>query len=188
MILHNTIIYVLLPLAFAMSYFSIGQSNAVAGTGIKPGTSMKAAIIFSLIAFLMVILGFNAGGLLSRYFSGDPRWIALGILLFTGFRAIGHGWKKRAWFKIFNVNLLSVIFALGAALGVNLFFTGAALDLFQEIHMMRFSITVALTSGLLTFSGLVYGQHFNDGFGWRAEIAGGLIILGTAIWLFLEYG
>jgi putative Mn2+ efflux pump MntP len=185
MILHNTIIYVLLPLAFAMSYFSIGQSNAVAGTGIKPGTSMKASLIFSLMAFLMTILGFNAGSLLSGYLPGDPSWIALAILFFTGFRSIGHGWKKRAWFKIFNVNLIWVIFALGTALGVNLFFAGAALDLFQEIHMMRFSITVALTSGILAFSGLVYGQHFKDGFGWRAEIAGGFYIWGTAIWLFI---
>jgi manganese efflux pump family protein len=185
MALHNSILYILLPLAFAMTYFSIGQSNAVGGTGIKPGTSMKAALVFSIIAFLMIVLGFNAGSLLSRYLSGDPRWIALGILFFTGFRTIGHGWKKRAWFKIFNVNLFSVIFALAIALGVNLFFAGAALDLFQEIHMMRFSITVALTSGILAFSGMVYGQHFHDGFGWRAEIAGGFIIWGTAIWLFI---
>ncbi len=183
MSLHTTILYVLLPLAFAMSYFSIGQSNAVAGTGIKPGTSVKASLIFSLLAFLMTILGFKAGGLLSGYMSGDPLWIALAILFFTGFRSIGHGWKKRVWFKIFDVNLTPVLLALGTALGVNLFFAGAALGLFQDVQMIRFSITVALTSGILAFSGLVYGEHFNDGFGWRAEIVGGLIIWATAIWL-----
>jgi putative Mn2+ efflux pump MntP len=185
MSLQTTILYLLLPLAFGLSYFSIGQSNAVAGTGIKPGTSMKAALIFTLLAFLMTILGFKAGGLLSGYISGDTRWIALAILFFTGFRSIGHGWKKSAWFKIFDVNLIPVIFALGTALGVNLFFAGAALDLFQDVQMIRFSVTVSLTSGILAFSGLVYGDHFNDGFGWQAEIAGGLMIWATAIWLFV---
>ena len=185
MTLHQSIIFILLPLAFAMSYFSIGLSNSKAGVRIRPGTSLKASIIFMFVTFILAVSGHYAGGMLFKYIVGDPGWVAFGLFIFTGFRIVSHGWKKKAWFRLFEVNKTSVILALAVALGINILFGTMALHLFQQTHMIIFSGAVAFASGLLAFSGLVYGLHFQDDFGWKAEIVGGIIIWTGAVWLLL---
>jgi putative Mn2+ efflux pump MntP len=183
MVIHESIIYILLPLALALSYFSIGMSNSQAGPKLQTGTSLKAALIFGIIALMWAVTGFMAGRMVKNYIIGNPVWVASAILFFTGFRLVIHGWKRKALIKIFDVNLTTVILALAVALGINMFFTGVALSLFENIHMMKFSITAALTIAVLTFSGMLYGQYFNIHLGWRSEIAGGLIIWLSSIWI-----
>ncbi len=162
----------LLPLLLAMSYFSISLSNARGGETIKPGTPLKTAIIFALLAGGLFAGGYYAAGVLARRSEGGGEWVVLVMLLITGVRMIIHAWKKKADEKVYDINLLPVIFAMALALGMNMLFVGVAVR-FMDLSMARFAWTLVLMVLFISFSGLLYGLQFKEGFGRAMEFIGG---------------
>ncbi|TVQ17062.1 MAG: hypothetical protein EA361_03065 [Bacteroidetes bacterium] len=166
----------ILPLLLAMSYFSISLSNARFGPGIKPGTPLKTAVIFSLLAAVLFVGGYYSAGVLARRSEGGGEWVVLIMLMITGLRMIIHAWKKKADEKVYDINLLPVIFAMAFALGMNMLFAGVAVR-FMELSLARFAWTLALMVLFISFSGLLYGLQFRESFGRTMEFVGGIGLL-----------
>lgn len=171
---------IILPLLLAMSYFSISLSNARGGEGIKPGTPLKAAIIFAVLAGVLFVAGYYSAGILARRSEGTGEWVVLVMLMITGVRMIIHAWKKKAEEKVYDINLLPVIFALALALGMNMLFAGVAVR-FMDLSMARFAGTLVLMVLFLSFSGLLFGLQFKESFGRAMEFVAGAGLLAAGI-------
>ncbi len=173
----------ILPLLLAMSYFSISLSNARGGEGIKPGTPLKAALIFALLAGGLFVAGYHAAGVLARRSEGTGEWVVLVMLMITGVRMIIHAWKKKAEDKVYDINLLPVIFALALALGMNMLFAGVAVR-FMDLSVTRFAWTLSLMVLFLSFSGLLFGLQFKESFGRAMEFIAGTGLLAAGVLYF----
>ena len=183
MALYATIFYFLLPLMLSMVHFSVSASNGIGEGVVKRGTPMKAALIFAISTFILTWIGYYLASLLINRFDYKPESIAFLFFAITGFRMILHAWQKIASKKIFDINEIPVIFALALALGMNILFMGIAVR-FLELNAMRYSVTIALSVLLLSFSGLIFGNQFGDNLGWKLELIAGIFLLGNGVWLF----
>lgn len=181
-IVFNLLVYVL-PFFLAMSYFSISLSNARLGDGVKPGTPLKAALIFSLLAGALFTGGYFVAGALARRTEGSGQWVVLIMLAITGIRMLIHAWKKKADDKVYDINLMPVIFALAFALGINMLFAGVAVR-FMDLSMARFVWTLSLMVLFLSFSGLMFGLQFRESFGRAMELIAGAGIAAAGVWYY----
>jgi manganese efflux pump family protein len=173
-----------LPLLLALSYFSTGLSNSRGGVPLKPGTPMKISIVFTIVSVIMLMIGYFAGGVASRWVEETGGLFAFVMLMFVGFRIAYQGIRKRTDQRIFDVEQFPVVIALSLALAVDILFAGIAIR-FLQFNIYRFAGFMALMVWTLSFSGLLYGNQFKVGVGrWLEIFAGaGLIILAVAIYL-----
>jgi putative Mn2+ efflux pump MntP len=181
-VLNDLVIY-LLPLFLAMSYFSVSLSNSRGGKALKAGTPMKASVIFAFSSFLLLLAGFFSASLLDKYSGNGGMWISLSLLVLIAVRVIFSVLKKKADVRVFDIEQVSVIFAMALALGINILFAGVAIR-FMGIPIFRSGLILALMVWLLSFSGLLYGNQFKGGFGRIVEmLAGvGIIVLAVAVY------
>ncbi|MFW5663825.1 MAG: manganese efflux pump [bacterium] len=175
----NLLVYVL-PFLLAVSYFSVSLSNARLGEGVKPGTPLKAAIIFSLVAGSLFAGGYFVAGALARRTLGTGEWVVLVMFMITGIRMVIHAWKRKADEKVYDINLMPVIFALAFALGINMLFAGVGVR-FMDLSMVRFTWTLSLIVLFLSFSGLMFGLQFRDSFARAMELIAGIGIAAAGI-------
>jgi len=178
-VLNDLMIY-LLPLFLAMGYFSVSLSNSRGGQTLKPGTPMKASVIFALSSFLLLLAGFYAAGLLDKYHDDGETWVSPAMLVLIAVRVIFNGWRKKSDVRVFDIEQVSVIFAMAIALGINNIFAGVALR-FMNFAFSRVGLILALMVWLFSFSGLLYGNQFKAGFGRIVEMVAGIGLLVLAV-------
>lgn len=176
--------FYLVPAFLALNYFSHGLRNSRGGKPLKSGTPLKAAIMFAVIASLMVLAGYYAAGTMEKFIDGTGEWVPFVMFMFVGFRLTLQGLRKKAGFRVFDIEQNSVIFAMSIALGINNLFAGVALR-FMTFSYIGFSVLLAVMVLVMTFSGLMYGNQFREGFGRKMEIASGAGLMIMAIVVFL---
>lgn len=180
---HSMAVY-LITFVLGLTYFSSGLSNSRGGAPLKAGTPMKAAIAFSVLAFALFAAGYYSAGLMTGRLVDSGSWVSFIMLMFVGFRITLKAVRQKGVFKIFEIEHASVIFALSIALGMNSVFIGVAFR-FLGYPFSVAALMLTLMVWLLSFSGLLYGNHFKPGTGRMLEIGGGVVIMVLAIMLYL---
>jgi putative Mn2+ efflux pump MntP len=180
---HSMAVY-LITFVLGLTYFSSGLSNSRGGVPLKAGTPMKAAIAFAVFAFGLFAAGYFSAGLMTGRAADSGAWVSFIMLMFVGFRITLKAVRQKGVFKIFEIELPSVIFALAIALGINSLFVGVAVR-FLGYPFGIASSMLALMVWLLSFSGLLYGNMFKPGTGRMLEIGGGVVMMLLAIMLYL---
>ncbi len=179
----DAFIFYTVPVFLAINYFSHGLRNSRGGRPLKSGTPLKAAIMFAIIAFLMMLAGYSAAGIMEKYMNGRGEWIPFIMFMFIGFRLTMQGIRRKSGFRIFDIEQNSVIFAMSIALGINNLFAGVAIGFMAFTHA-GFAGFLAVLVLIMSFSGLMYGNQFREGFGRKMEIASGTGLMIMALVVF----
>lgn len=179
-ILPNQVIVWILPLLLSMGVFHVSHVNSRHGEAIKPGTTMKASIIFSVVSVLLFALGLYLAGLLEKRFDENHQWIVLIMLFFVGIRMTIGAITRKPYTITYDINHLPVLLALAVARGINLVFAGIGIG-FSEIPAGRILITFAIMVWFISFSGLHYGKQFGENTGKIAETIAGIALISIAL-------
>lgn len=128
----------------------------------------------------MPVIGYWLAFLLKDFMSAFDHWIAFGVLLVIGGKMVYEGMdhpettgekKQKNSFSLKNILLLAIATSIDAlAVG----FSYAALN--ESIVVP--ALVIAGVTFFLSFLGIEFGRRFGSHFGSRAEIAGGLILVG----------
>ncbi|MHB1271773.1 MAG: manganese efflux pump MntP [Rhodanobacter sp.] len=180
----------ILLLGFAMSTDAFAAAVGKGAAMARPRLSqaLRAGLIFGVIEAITPILGWLLGKSASRYIEAWDHWIAFGLLLVLGLHMIWNGFKpdsdesvdeaKRHGFVALALTGLSTsIDAL--AVGVGLAFVDTSIAV------------VALVIGLCTFTmvtlGIMLGRVLGAMVGRRAELTGGIILIGVGAAILYEH-
>ena len=172
----------ILLLGFAMSTDAFAAAIGKGAAMARPRLSqaLRAGAIFGVIEAITPVLGWLLGKGASRYIEAWDHWIAFTLLLALALHTIWNGLKpepdgsvdetKRHGFAALAITGLSTsIDAL--AVGVGLAFVDTPIAV------------VAVVIGLCTFSmvtlGIMLGRVLGEVMGKRAEMSGGLILIGV---------
>jgi putative Mn2+ efflux pump MntP len=180
----------ILLLGFAMSTdafaAAIGKGAAMARP--RLGQAMRAGLIFGVIEAITPVIGWLLGKGAARYIEAWDHWIAFGLLLVLGLHMVWNGWKpdpdepvdeakQHGLVRLAVTGLSTSIDAL--AVGVGLAFVDTPIAV------------VALVIGLCTFSmvtlGIMLGRVLGAMVGRRAEVAGGIILIGVGAVILYEH-
>lgn len=180
-----------IAVGLAMDAFAVSISNGICYHRAGAKEAIKTALVFGGFQTIMPIIGFFAGLKIKNIVESIDHWIALILLSFIGINMIIEGIKAMKAEKdgeVFvdkpyctNKDLL----VQGVATSIDALIAGVS------FAMLNTSIVVAvILIGLVTFVfclfGVPIGKKFGSLIGRRAEIVGGLILIGIGIKIFFE--
>lgn len=180
----------ILLLGFAMSTDAFAAAIGKGAAMARPRLSqaLRAGLIFGVIEAITPLLGWLLGRGASRYIEAWDHWIAFGLLLALGLHMIWNGVKpetdepadearKHGFVGLALTGLSTSIDAL--AVGVGLAFVDIPIAV------------VAVVIGLCTFSmvtlGIMLGRVLGAMVGRRAEVLGGIVLIGVGAVILYEH-
>ncbi len=184
----NLISILLLGIAMSTDAFAAAIGRGAAMKKPRLSQALRAGLIFGVIEAVTPVIGWLLGKSASGYVEAWDHWVAFGLLLALGLYMIRNGLrpdsakpadeaKKHDFVGLALIGLSTSIDAL--AVGVGLAFVDAPIAL------------VAAVIGLCTFSmvtlGIMLGRVLGAMVGKRAEMFGGVILIGVGAVILYEH-
>lgn len=171
----------LLAVAIALGCDAFSVAIGVGALGLSGRRIFRLSWHFGLFQFFMPLIGLAIGQMTAELLGKAGHWVAAGCLVLIGFNMIRqalrapHSTTKRSdptrgWTLILlststSIDALIVGFGLGL-LGVNILLA---------------CIIIGITASLMTIIGMLIGAGVAHAIGTRAELVGGLVLIGLAI-------
>ena len=180
----------ILLLGFAMSTdaFAAAIGKGAGMTQPRLSQALRVGLIFGVIEAITPVIGWLLGKSASRYIEAWGHWIAFALLLLLGLYMIRNSLKPESGAPVDEARKHGFVgLALtGLATSIDALAVGVGLA-FVDISI----VLVAVVIGLCTFSmvtlGIMLGRVLGDMVGKRAEMIGGVILIGVGVVILYEH-
>lgn len=189
----NFLTLLLTALGLAMDAFSVAVSSGIFIKNFKPRYAIKVGLFFGFFQFLMPVIGWSLGCGFSAIISKFAPWIAFGLLGFIGIKMLIEAINPNTE-EVQNpldnkmLTIMSIATSIDA-LAVGVTFAAMGMSAFGlHIGNCTFinSAIIGLVSFILSSAGVYIGHESGDLFGNKAEIVGGIVLIGIGIKILLE--
>jgi manganese efflux pump family protein len=176
-----------MAVALAMDCFAVSLGMSCGAERLRAGQILRLAFAFGFFQFGMPVLGWFAGENVIRYIRGFDHWVALALLSFVGLRMIFESFGKketddagrrdrtRGW----------PLIVLAIATSIDALAVGLTLSVLTPAIVLPAAL-IGLVSFALTVAGARLGPLVGRAIGKRAELAGGLILIGIGVKIVAE--
>ncbi len=170
----------ILLLAVALGTDAFSMCLGLGMTGVKRGQVLLISITVLFFHIMMPLAGWYAGGLAGNL-AGRAAGIAGALLLiYLGLRmlwdvyrcdpekprvALVNTWGLLVMAASVSMDALSVGFTLGT----------------RKVNLVLVAVTFGVVAGLMTFAGLWLGRMIGRWVGEKAQLAGGIILVGIGV-------
>jgi len=179
----------LIALGLSMDAFAVSVTLGLSAG--KPALKhyLIPGIYFGLFQALMPLAGYYAGTLFADKITNFEHWIAFGLLFLIGANMIKESFskpenedaqKEKNKFLFLNMLLLAIATSIDA-LAVGVTFAFFQINIFLCIAIIGF------TTFCLSIFGVKIGNIFGVKFKSKAELAGGIILVGLGIKILIEH-
>lgn len=169
--------------------FAVSVARGAATPHPHLGTALLTGLVFGLVEAGMVLMGWLLGSSFAGLITGIDHWIALLLLGAVGGHMIHEGLsgghdQPAAADAANNKGLKTVLAAVGTSID------GAAIGVtfaFMAVHIWTAVAIVGLVSFCISTIGLLIGPRVGALLGRRAEIVGGVVLLGIGASIFYSH-
>lgn len=179
----------LTAIGLSMDAFAVSVCK---GLGMKKLNYKQGIIIglyFGVFQAAMPLIGYFLGSTFAKYINAFDHWIAFILLGFIGGKMLIDAIKSKdeeevlAEDKPLNHKELFVLAIATSidALAVGIAFACLNVNLVSSVSM------IGITTLILSFIGVCIGHKFGNKFEKKAEIAGGLVLIGIGIKILIEH-
>ncbi len=177
-----------IALALAMDAFAVSLGLGCGMKGLTRGQVLRLALAFGLFQFAMPVLGWLAGGTLIHIIRGVDHWIAFGLLAFIGGRMIFESFHLSEEEKACRPDQTRgrPLLILALATSIDALAVGLSLGVVR-VGIVYPAAVIGVTCFALTVAGALLGPVVGRVVGKRAELLGGLVLLGIGIKILAEH-
>lgn len=175
----------ILAVALAMDAFGVSVTDGIILKKVRFGDAVRVGLFFGGFQFLMPCIGGFIAGFAMRYIEAVDHWIAFGLLMFLGIRMIIEALKAEKDVPA-NPLSVSVLFMMAIATSIDALAAGITLAAVGTDILFP-SIIIGVIAFVFSFSGLHIGSKFGDILGEKAEILGGVMLIGIGIKTLVEH-
>lgn len=176
---------VLIAIGLAMDAFAVSICRGLKVREVELNYSLTTALMFGFFQAMMPFIGYFAGRYFEKYITSIDHWLAFGLLALIGINLIKESLAKEEELccenDSFRELLLMAIATSIDALAIGISFAFLKIDIFFA----------ALVIGIITFGfslvGVYVGHFFGSKLKSKAEMFGGLILIGIGIKILLEH-
>ena len=166
--------------AFAVS---ICGSMALAAKDRFKG-ALRFGLWFGFFQMLMPVAGYYLAGTFYEYIKSYDHWLAFLLLLYLGINMIKEGWSGTAEIReSYNAKEMLV---LAIATSIDALAVGVSFACLQ-VDIWRFVGIIGATTAAFSFAGGLLGFRLGALVGQRANLVGGLVLVGIGIKVLLEH-
>ena len=177
----------LIAIGLAADCFAVALGGSVSRKSLSSLQMGRVSLSFGIFQAVMPVLGWLAGRAFVNMIANYDHWVALALLGFVGGKMIWQSLHSgdnttenadisRGWLLL----TLSVATSIDA-LAVGLTFA------FVKMNILLASLTIGTVSLAVTMFGFQLGKKAHHLIGKRAEVIGGLILIGIGIKIVLEH-
>ena len=182
---------VMLSLGIAMDASCVAISDTLAYRQESIRRLFALPVVFALFHGLMPILGYLAGGVAAEFIESYAGIIALVILAIVGGNMIREGVEATLRRRSVEPQDMmahltwGIVLAQGFAVAIDSFAVGISLRALDADLLVSVTV-IGLVTFLFCCVSVALGRRIGGKLGWKAEIAGGLILIAIGIRAFFS--
>ncbi len=168
---------VILGLALAMDAFAVTISNSFAYPKISRTRSLSMPLAFGFFQFLMPVVGFVLGQLVSDFITQYAGIITFAILGFIGGKMIWDAFHEEEGEEASEQTLtMPVLLFQAVATSIDALAVGVSFAAL-EVNVLTSSSIIGITTALTCIVALCIGKRFGNALGEKATIIGGAVLI-----------
>jgi putative Mn2+ efflux pump MntP len=177
-----------IAVALAMDCFAVTLGVAAGAKGLTMKQALRMAVFFGGFQFVMPVAGWFAGDRLLALISRFDHWVAFGLLAVVGGRMIRESFERGDEEKNGRPDRGrgARLLVLALATSIDAMAVGLSLGVVGTSVLYPAAV-IGATSFVLTVVGAKLGPAVGRIAGRRAELVGGLILIGIGIKILIEH-
>ena len=181
---------ILLGVGLAMDAFSVSCANGLADPGMTRPRMVQIALTYALFQFAMPLAGWFCVHTIASLFEAFRKlipWIALVLLVYIGGGMIIGSLRNSGTEETESAVLTNRVLLLqGVATSIDALSVGFTISQYSAAEACFASLLIAATTYVICRAGLILGRRFGSRLSGRAEILGGIILIGIGIEIFIS--
>ena len=176
-----------IAVSLAMDAFAVSVPSGISVRGFSWRQAVKLGIWFGAFQFAMPLLGWFAGSSISAYIVAVDHYIAFGLLAFIGGRMVWEALSSPCGVEPGPTELSARRLAgLALATSIDALAVGVSMA-FIEVDILLAAGIIGLVAFTFSILGGLLGRRLGCLFQRRAEVLGGLVLIGIGIKILWEH-
>ncbi len=176
----------LIAIGLSMDAFAVSISSGLNLDRFRLGYALKIAIFFGGFQALMPVAGFAAGLSVRDFMAGIDHWVAFALLAFIGAKMIYEALFGRKDGRRTNGHNLATLLVLSVATSIDALAVGISFSLL-DIDIILPACIIGIVTFLISLAGVVIGRKAGHHLESKAEVLGGVILIGIGLKILLEH-
>lgn len=181
----------------ALLLLALGLSMDACAVSICKGLAMKKATIkhgaicgvwFGGFQALMPLVGFFLGSLFAEAIVSFDHWIAFILLSIIGINMLREAFSKEEECGCKEADLsVKTMFVMAVATSIDALAVGITLALAGDVNIFLAVALIGIITFVMSCAGVKIGSIFGSRFEKKAQVAGGIILIGLGLKILLEH-
>ena len=178
---------ILIALGLSADCFAVAFSGSMSLKALSFLRVFRVSLSFGVFQALMPVLGWAVGRTVVELIAGYDHWVAFILLALVGGKMLWESSHPRESRRN-NTDITRgwLLLTLSVATSIDALAVGLAFA-FMKIDIVIASSIIGVVALVTTAVGLLVGRKAGHLFGQRAEIIGGLILIGIGVRILLEH-
>ncbi len=179
---------IFIAIGLSTDCFAVALSGSIAMKVLTRFQMLRASLSFGLFQAIMLALGWLAGQALLDLIESFDHWLAFALLAFVGGKMVWESFRGKDEEKEEKTDFTKGLLLLTLSIATSIDSLAVGLGFaFLEVNIARASLTVGLMAFLITLIGILLGKKAGRLIGKRAELVGGIILIGIGLRILLTH-
>lgn len=176
---------IFIAVGLAMDAFAVSICKGLSMKNMKWKSAVIIALYFGIFQALMPVIGFLLGSTFSVLVQKVDHWIAFGLLSIIGLNMIKESTDDELEKRNDSIDVKTMLI-LAVATSIDALAIGVTFSFFEVNILTAITVTGVITFAL-SIIGVVIGNKFGDKLQNKAELIGGIILIGMGLKILLEH-
>lgn len=176
----------LIGVGLAMDCFAVAICYGFLSERFKWKYIIRLAVFFGGFQALMPVIGWLIGLAFIDLISQIDHWIAFALLGFIGVKMLVEALRKKDESTGVQFDRLVVLLSLSLATSIDALIVGMSFA-FLQVNILEAVLIIGVISVLFTLLGVGLGKRYGKLLGKKAEIIGGVVLIGIGIKILIEH-
>ena len=180
---------ILLGIGLAMDAFSVSIANGLNEPKMKKSKFFSIAGVFAFFQALMPLIGWICVHTVIKYFKIFEKcipWIALILLVFIGMKMIIEAVKNNGNEETAGVLTARLLIVQGIATSIDALSAGFTIAEYGILSALLCAGIISVVTFIICIVGLLIGKKVGDKLSTKAQIFGGIILIGIGLEIFVS--
>ena len=180
---------ILLGIGLAMDAFSVSIANGLNEPKMKKSKFFSIAGVFAFFQALMPLTGWICVHTVIKYFKIFEKfipWIALILLVFIGMKMIIEAVRNNGKEEVVGVLTIRLLIVQGIATSIDALSAGFTIAEYGILSALLCAGIISVVTFIICIAGLLIGKKVGDKLSTKAQIFGGIILIGIGLEIFVS--
>ena len=176
----------LIGVGLSMDAFAVSITTGLCCTNLRHTRILWIAVCFGVFQGLMPTAGYFLGKAFEVWISAADHWIALALLGYIGGKMLFDAATETAEEKAYPLTA-RLLLMQGIATSIDALAVGVSLAALPDVRILPAALLITGVTFSLSLVGTAFGARVGQRLGSRAQLAGGLILIGIGVKIFVEH-